>query len=491
MITWMQRHRKYLVITIWISTIAFIGAGFVGWGQYRYGEKSGAVAKVGDVTITGEELQKSYSRLFNRYAQIFKGQFDQEQAKKFGLDKQALQQLINEALLINLANGYNLQATDKEVAALVEQEKAFRENGVFSKALYTKVLKQNGMTPVQYESGLRKSILIQKLFKLFPVEADKLEMEAFETALGIADRIEYKVLDGSNISIDTSDAALKTFWTSNKSKYMTAQAFKIDYIEQPNVSSGATEDKVKAYYDANKYSFVGPDGKILDFKTAKKAVIAAMDDKATNKAALRTYIAYKKDKLGDDVKVEKTTVTMNDGKFSKATMQAIASADLTKPYLKPVKEGGRYIIIKIEQSIRPEVKSFEAAKADVLRDYGKQMRMQKLLAIAQSSVGTFKGRTTAEYLKRTDTKAITGLDSDESAELLATVFKSNKASGYAGLQSGKIVLYRVVDQKIETAKDAVGKEAVVQAKTALFNHGLITSLAKRYETKIFLKGYGQ
>ena len=33
MITWMQRHKRWLVITIWISTIAFVGAGFVGWGS--------------------------------------------------------------------------------------------------------------------------------------------------------------------------------------------------------------------------------------------------------------------------------------------------------------------------------------------------------------------------------------------------------------------------------------------------------------------------
>ena len=80
MITWMQRHRKYLVITIWISTFAFIGAGFVGWGQYKYGEKSGAVAKVGDISITNRELQQAYSQLFDRYSRMFQGQFDQEQA---------------------------------------------------------------------------------------------------------------------------------------------------------------------------------------------------------------------------------------------------------------------------------------------------------------------------------------------------------------------------------------------------------------------------
>jgi len=39
MITWMQTHKKWLIITIWIATIAFVGAGFVGWGAYSYGKK--------------------------------------------------------------------------------------------------------------------------------------------------------------------------------------------------------------------------------------------------------------------------------------------------------------------------------------------------------------------------------------------------------------------------------------------------------------------
>jgi hypothetical protein len=43
MIEWMQRHKKWLVITIWISTIAFIGAGFVGWGAYDFGKTEGTV----------------------------------------------------------------------------------------------------------------------------------------------------------------------------------------------------------------------------------------------------------------------------------------------------------------------------------------------------------------------------------------------------------------------------------------------------------------
>ncbi|WP_416829360.1 SurA N-terminal domain-containing protein, partial [Helicobacter ganmani] len=47
MIGWMQKHKKYLIITIWISTIAFVGAGFVGWGSYSFSSTSNAVAVVG------------------------------------------------------------------------------------------------------------------------------------------------------------------------------------------------------------------------------------------------------------------------------------------------------------------------------------------------------------------------------------------------------------------------------------------------------------
>lgn len=54
MIGWMQKHKKYLIITIWISTIAFVGAGFVGWGSYSFSSTSNAVAVVGDRKISIE-----------------------------------------------------------------------------------------------------------------------------------------------------------------------------------------------------------------------------------------------------------------------------------------------------------------------------------------------------------------------------------------------------------------------------------------------------
>jgi len=491
MITWMQRHRKYLVITIWISTIAFIGAGFVGWGQYSYGDKSGAVAKVGDVSITSRELQQTYAQLFNRYSQIFQGKFDQEQAKKLGLDKQALQQLVNQALLVNLANSYNLETTDKEVAKVLQSQKAFMENGAFSKTLYQQVLKQNRLTALDYEADIRRSLLIQKLFVLFPTAANSIEKTAFETALGIADKFEYKVLSADMVSVDTSDDALKAFWELHKNDYMTPRAFKIAYVTQDTVAGDTTDAALQAYYDANKYDFVGPDGQLLPFENAKSAVIAAVNDKATNKEALKTYIAFKKEKLDPAVKVVEATVREGDGSFSADTMEAIASADADSPYLKPKKEHGQYVIIKRVETIAPTAETFEAAKAEVLAAYSRQMRAEKLMELAQSSLGSFRGETTADYLKRDAKTGVEGLDGQEMEALLSSLFRSQKAQNMAQLPSGKIVLYRILDQKIEPVSDPNETQAVGQVKESLFSQALIAYLAERYETKIFIKGSGQ
>ena len=68
MISWMQKHHKYMVWTIWVAAIGFIGAGSVGWGHLHFGSKASTIAKVGDIEITQQELNQAYSNLYAKYA---------------------------------------------------------------------------------------------------------------------------------------------------------------------------------------------------------------------------------------------------------------------------------------------------------------------------------------------------------------------------------------------------------------------------------------
>ena len=57
MITWMQKHRKYLIVTVWISSIAFIAATMVGWGAYNFSSSASNVAEVGNIKISIDDFE--------------------------------------------------------------------------------------------------------------------------------------------------------------------------------------------------------------------------------------------------------------------------------------------------------------------------------------------------------------------------------------------------------------------------------------------------
>ena len=487
MITWMQRHQKYLIITIWISTIAFVGAGFVGWGQYSYGDKAGAIAKVGNIEISQGELQETYSTLYSQYNQMFQGNFDEERAKSFGLQKQALNQLQNQALLLNLASEYNLAITDKEILDELKTQKYFFKDGFFDKEVYKQALSRTRVTIKEYEANLRKQLLIEKVLKLFPVKTSKNEEEILNTIVKIADKIEYKILSKDVIKVDSSDKVLKPYWELSKQNYMTEIAYKLNVIKQKKVSKEYEETKISEYYKDNKNHFKDDNGKILPLEKAKDSVISELNAKATKDLALRTYISYKKGKLSSDVKVDKITLTQSNNKFNNTVLEKVSKLKLTSPYLKPILVDEAYYIFELTKIVPSKVKSFEEAKELVRPIFITEERSNKLLDMAKNSMDTFKG-TITDFITNSQTEAISNLNSMEANEFLTQLFTKNTKRGYISLTNGDIVLFNILEQKLLNKENKDQSDSILKLKTSMFNEGLIKNLNNKYKTTIFIEG---
>jgi len=487
MITWMQRHKKWLIITIWISTIAFVGAGFVGWGQYSYGNKAGAVAKVGDVEISKGELQKTYSRLYAQYNQMFQGNFDEEKAKQFGLDKQALQQLVQQALLINLAHSYDLIITDKEMIKVLKEQKAFYKNGEFDKETYKLVLSQNRLTIKEYESQLRKELLIQKTLKLLPVKTSKNEENILNTIFNIADKINYKVLSFDDIKVSLKDKELKKFWESQKNNFMTDVIYEVNFIKVAPVSKKFSDTEIAEYYKENRTHFKGSDGKILTLKAAKEKILNELNAKAAKDKALRTYIAFKKNKLPDDITLQNTEISKSNNPFNTQTLDTVSKLALTKPYTKPINIDGIYYIFELTKIVPSKPKSFEEAKSEVLPLYIAQIKKEKLMKLANNSVNTFIGKT-SDFLTITSVDKLPPLSKQEAADFLQKLFVSDKKRSFIGLNNQKIVLYNILEQKLLTNTNNNVSDTIAKLKSTMFNEGLIKTLQNKYQTEIYIQG---
>ncbi|WP_455755716.1 peptidylprolyl isomerase [Sulfurimonas sp.] len=487
MITWMQRHKKYLIITIWISTIAFVGAGFVGWGQYSYGDKAGAVAKVGNIEITMGELQKSYSRLYSQYNKMFQGNFDEEKAKSFELQAQALKQLTDQALILNLADSYDLRISDAELLVELKTQEYFFKDGVFNKDIYKEVLSRNNLTMKEYEEDVKKQILIQKALKLLPVEVNSNESAIIDTIMNIADKIEYKVLTDADINIDTSDTLLKPFWEARQQEFMTEVSYEVKYIKQTQVSKEHDAIKIDEHYSQNRTHFKDEDGKILVFEDAKEAVIAELNAKATKDTALRTYIAYKKGKLSSDVKVQTAIISETNNPFNEVALEKIKKLSLTSPFLKPVEIDGEYYTFELIKTNPSKAKSFEEAKALVLPIFIESQKKTKLLELAKNSLNSFKG-TQTDFITNKDAIKITDISVEEGNDFLMQLFNKQEKRGIISLKDGKVVLYNILEQKLLGNTNTNQDNSIVRLKSAMFNEGLISNLQNKYKTEIFIQG---
>lgn len=486
MITWMQRHKKYLIITIWISTIAFVGAGFVGWGQYSYGDKAGAVAKVGNIEITMGELQKSYSRLYIQYNKIFQGNFDEEKAKNFGLQSQALSQLTDQALILNLAKSYDLTISDTELLKDLMTQEAFYKDGKFNKSIYKETLSRSNLSTKEYEDDVKKQLLIQKVLALLAIEQSESEVAIINTVVNIADKIEYKVLDDTNISVDTSDSRLKPFWEMKQQDFMTEVSYELKYIKQERVTKEHTQEKVDSHYAENRNHFKNEEGKLLSKEDAHSKILDELNTKMTKDMALRGYIAYKKGKLTGDVEVKTTLVSLSNNPFNNNILEKIKGLSLVSPFLKPINIDGEYFtfeLIKINPSV---TKSFEEAKTSVLPLFITTKKREKLFKLAKDAQDSFVGIKT-DFITSQDAKKITALSLQEGNEFLVELFNSSSKKGSVTLQNGKVILYNILEQKLLNNSN-ISDESIVKLKSSIFSAGLIKNLNATYKTEIFIQG---
>ncbi len=489
MITWMQRHRKYLNITLWISVGAFIAAGpmfAIGSGSFS-GRSADTVAKVGNVEISIRQLNTSYRQLFSQYNQMFQGKFDEAQAKAFGLQEQALQQLINESLLLNLADEFKLTVSDKELTENIAKTDAFFKDGKFDKETYKKVLKQAQLTMQNYEQDVRRSLLLTKLMGIIPAKALPIENEALATALYINDKIAYKVLDASMISLQTTEAELKQYWEVHKMEHMREPSYTLETIVQTPVSKEYTNEELQEAYEKNKHDLTTADGQIKTFDAAKAELSDLLNKEATNKEALRTYIDYKKEKLSTEVKKQNLTVTQSNNPYNAEIFEKIAKLTSLKPVLKPQYINGNFIIIKLVDSKGSEPQSFEEAASKIKTAYLAEQTKLKLEELAKNSVATFKG-TKSGFLTRESITKLAPLAENEAAEFLESLFSQQEKRGFITLKDGKIVLFNILEQKLLKIENNTQERNVVRMKTSLLNDGLLKKLEEQYAVASYLEG---
>jgi peptidyl-prolyl cis-trans isomerase D len=477
MIEWMQTHRKWLVITIWIATIAFIGAGFVGWGQFNLTSKTSTVAEInGNTEVSIQDVQNIYTNLFNELNQKLNGQLDDATAEKLGLKQQAFKMAIEQGLLREFAKNLGLFVTNEEIAkAIIE---TFKDTKT-----YKQYLKMNGLKAKEFEENLRKKLLIQKLMQALHLNPSETETLSIASALYNADNISIKVINKNSIKVNISEDELKKYWEKNKNKYQSPEMYKIAIVKTP-IKGVVTEKELKDYYKNNKNNYKNENEEIIPFEKAKEKV---KKDLLAKKSLRNAILAYKKLKEGAK-NYKLYTLTLNNDLIPADKMEKL----IKQGYLKPFIKDNFYISALLIEEIKPKPLSFEKAKNYVLKELLNIKTKEALINKAKNVLKNFNGKNIG-FVTKYDIDKIKPLRPDEATEFLFNLFSSDKSKGFFLIPAQnpqKAVLYKISEQKLlDEIKYKKNKKQVEILTENLINSQIIDDLIKELMQKYHIKSY--
>ncbi len=184
----MKFFRKNVKIILWISASIFVIAIFAGFGGVFFQKRFDLVAKVNSTSFsykTFEKLYEQYKEVYRQNKEIDK--IDEETLKK--IRKELLQNIIEEELLYQQAQKYDIIVTPQELINTLYSYPSFQKDGKFDVSLYFSILQYMHTTPQSFEKTITRSLTIIKLRMLFlsgiKVTTKELEYEYIKQKKGL------------------------------------------------------------------------------------------------------------------------------------------------------------------------------------------------------------------------------------------------------------------------------------------------------------------
>jgi len=263
MLTVMREKASSWVIKIILGAIVVV---FIFWGVGSFrSARLVSVAKVDGKPITIDEYQKTYQNLIERYRQQFGNGLNEDMIKMLGLKRQALNQLIDQHVLLQEAKKLDLQVSDDQLAEFIQAIPAFQRGGKFDNRVYAQTLTLNHLSPEEFEFLQRDSIVMDHLrtYIMETVRVSDGEARAWFDWQNTQISLDYVHFSPDAFSdVTLTPEAKQKFFEENRNNYKTEPKARAQYIRirPSDITEGVnvTDEEVQSYYDAHRADYQSP-----------------------------------------------------------------------------------------------------------------------------------------------------------------------------------------------------------------------------------------
>jgi peptidyl-prolyl cis-trans isomerase D len=268
-----------------------------GAGTVRSSDDDTVVAKIGSQEITLKEYKGSLSRMLSAFSRG--GSLPLGLAKSIGYDKQVLEQLISERLVIEQGNDLKLTGTDHEVSDLVKRTFINEQGSFIGKSEYLRRLRLSGMDEATYENDVRNDITARKVrdFIISPTQVSDREVEEKYKNDNTKIDVVYATLDREKIrsKFNPTEQDLRSYYDAHKDEFKANdKTRKVEYIFIPTKEVAktvpVTEEELKKEYETRK--------QIEKRASVIKLSVLTNSDESTVKAKIEELAAKVRDTKG-------------------------------------------------------------------------------------------------------------------------------------------------------------------------------------------------
>ncbi len=267
----MRRHRGWLKWSLGLVVASFI----VFYIPSFLGKSAGAgpnevVASVGDQVVTVAAFRRAYLSQMEAYQRTYGGSFNEQLLKQMGIDRQILQQLIDEHAAVEEARRLGLTVSDQEVVGRIVAIPAFQQNGQFAgQEVYEQVLRMQRppLTTTEFEDNLRRALLVEKLRNAVTawITVPDAEVEREYKRRNEKVKLDLVVFSADSFrdQVKVTDQDLQKYFDAHKDQYKIGEKRKIRFVL---IDTEALKSKVvvapgdiEKYYNDNIQNYSTPE----------------------------------------------------------------------------------------------------------------------------------------------------------------------------------------------------------------------------------------
>jgi peptidyl-prolyl cis-trans isomerase D len=383
----MRRHKGWLKWSLGLVVVAFIILyipDFLRAKDPAAGALPGdRIAQVNGRGVSVLEFRMAYQRQVAAYRQAYGANVSDQLLRQLGFEQQVLQQLINEQAMVGEAERLGMTITDDEVRRRILAMPEFQLNGQFvGEAQYQAMLNsaRPPMTPGEFEAGLRRQMLVEKLRGLVTDWVAVTDAEADAEYVRRNEKVKVQLVHvGSSAflgQMTATDAEVAAYFDAHKETYRIGERRRVRYLLvdvealRPGIIVPSRE--VERYYNDNIEMFSTPEqvrASHVLFKTegTDAAADTAAAEKVLQQAKAGADFAELAKKYSEDESNAKLGGDLDYFARGRMVPEFEEAAFGAQPGLIPelVKSSFGFHLIKVVDKKPGSVRTFDEVKAQI------------------------------------------------------------------------------------------------------------------------------